>query len=388
MNPSSSTFKFPKKRSLEQLKPYKPGKPAEELQRELGLKKIYKLASNENLFGVSKKALKRGKKELKKVNFYPEGKAPKLRKTLSEILNVPEERLIFGNGTNELLHLVVETFCSPGDEVVYPFPSFVVYKIAPKLIPVEEKQVPLREDFSYDLEALIEAVSPKTKVIFLANPNNPTGKMVPYEELTQFLRKLRKKTENYEEPPVVVLDEAYYEFASVDPTYPQSLHPDFVEEFINQMPIVITRSLSKVYALAGIRIGYAVAHEALIEQMEKIRQPFNVNRLAQVMAEAALMDETFIERTVKKTVESKKFLYRALEEIGISYIRSWTNFVLIKVGEKNEDLDVFDRLLKKGLIVRPGSGLGFPGYIRVTVAPIPVMKKFVSALQEVLENRH
>lgn len=358
------------KKSLSDLKPYPPGKPVEELKRELGLRKIYKMASNENFLGASKKAINAIKKELKKIHFYPEGGAPLLKRALSEKLSVKETQLILGNGTNEIIHILGETILSPGDKVVYAWPSFIVYRIISKITEAEAVEVPLK-NFAHDLDSMAKEVDRKTKLVFVCNPNNPTGTIVTKNQLAEFLEKVKDKNSD----TIVALDEAYFEYVQ-SPDYPDGLK--FLREGYN---VFVLRTFSKAYGLAGVRIGYGIGNEKLIQEMEKVRQPFNTNRLAQAAALAALKDTKHVEKTVKKTLKGKAYLYQALERMNVQFIESETNFILVKVGKAKE---VFEKLLKKGVIVRPMDGYGLPEWIRVTVGSESANKTFIRELEKIL----
>ncbi len=355
---------------IEHLVPYPPGKPIEELAREVNIKKesIIKLASNENPLGPSPMAVEAIKKRLKDLNRYPDGSAFYLKRKLSNKLGRPTDQIIIGNGSNELIELVVRTFLLPGEEVIQPFPTFLVYEKIVKGSGGQITSVPLK-GFDIDLEAVTKSISPKTKIIFLNNPNNPTGQAIKKDQLKDFLNSIPKDI-------IVVLDEAYIEFA-------QSADIANGAEMLEYHSLILVmRTFSKIYGLAGLRIGYGFGSKLLIDYMERVRQPFNVNLLAQEGALAALDDEEFIKKTISIIENGKKYLYKELKKIGLEYIPSVTNFFLIKVPSGARK--VYELLLKKGVIVRSMEAYGLPEYIRITVGLKEENEKFISALKEVL----
>jgi histidinol-phosphate aminotransferase len=278
------------KPSLGQVKNYQPGKPIEELEREFGIRNAIKMASNENALGPSPKAVIAVRRALKNIHRYPDGGCFYLRKKLTEFLGVSAGELMFGNGSDELLVFAVRALVGPGDEVIIADPTFLIYEIATQVEGGKAVKVPMK-DFQYDLDGIRNSITPRTKLIFIANPDNPVGTYVGREKLLKFLKAVPKEI-------VVVLDEAYYEFASGQADYPDSL--EFFKLFPN---LLITRTFSKAYGLSGLRVGYAVADEKLINTLNKVREPFNVNLLAQVAAVAALDDKAHLKRTLE-TVKS------------------------------------------------------------------------------------
>lgn len=353
---------------IEKLVPYDPGKPIEELQREMGLKRVIKLASNENSLGPSPRALEAIKKAIPGIYRYPDGSCYYLKKKAAQKLGVSTKNLLFGNGSNELIELLMRTYLCPGDKVIYGEPSFVVYRLISLAMNVRGVGVPLK-NFIHDLPAMARAVDEDTKMIFVNNPNNPTGTMVNHEEVLRFLDDI---------PPnvIVVFDEAYIEFVENE-DFPQ-LIPLVLEE---KRPLVLMRTFSKIYGLAGLRIGYGIAPSQIVDHMNRVRQPFNVNLLAQVAATAALDDQDHVARTRQMVQEGKRYLYSELARLRIEYVPSETNFFLIKVGEGE---NVFHALLKKGVIVRSMAGYGLPQYIRITVGTHEENAIFLEALREVL----
>lgn len=359
--------------SILNVKNYIPGKPIEEVRRELGLEEVIKLASNENCFGPSPKAVKAVRKALNDINRYPDSSAFYLRKKTAKFLGVGEDTLIFGNGSDEIIGLAVRTFVRAGDEVIIAKPTFLIYEIVSQLQDASIKQVPLTKDFRYDLKAMKEAVTPRTKIIFIANPDNPAGTYVTKRELDEFFRDLRGDI-------IVFLDEAYFEFANHGfKDYPNGI------DYLDRPGVVVSRSFSKVYGLAGLRIGYGISNPEVIKYMERAREPFNVNLLAQAGAIAALDDKAFLKKTLSHVKKERDFLYSALDKMGLSYVPSATNFTIVDV--KRDCKEVFKGLLKQGVIVRDMKAWGFDTFIRVTVGTHAEDVKFIGALKKVLAGQ-
>jgi len=355
------------RKSILNVKAYQPGKPIEEVKRELGLKEVIKLASNENPLGPSPKAVSAIKKYLNNLNRYPEGGCFYLRQALSKRLKVRQEQLIFGNGSDELIVLALRAFVNEGDEVVVANPTFLIYEIASKIQGAKIKTVPTRY-FKYDLKAMKRAITKDTKLLFIANPDNPNGTYVTKYELEAFLNGL-------DESVLVFIDEAYFDFV-VERDYPNGL------DYISGGNVIVTRSFSKSYGLAGLRVGYGVSSPEIIKYMESVREPFNVNSIAQVGALAALKDKKFLSKTKKLTQVGRKFLYKEFKKLGLRYIPSVTNFVLFEVGRNAQS--VARSLLKKGIIVRDMAPWGLDTFIRVTVGKEKENKRFVRELKGVL----
>jgi len=347
--------------------PYQPGKPIEEVKREMGLKEVIKLASNENPLGPSPKAVSAIRKALSKINRYPEGSCFYLRQALSKKLKVKPANLIFGNGSDEIIDIIIKTFSSPGDQILTSEATFLEYKIIARQNGRGVRTVPLR-DFRYDLAALKAGVTPKTRIIFIANPNNPTGTYVNTQEVAGLLSGLPENI-------VVVFDEAYLEFVEKK-DFPRSL--DYVKSGKN---VVILRTFSKIYGLAGLRIGYAIANEECISYLECSRQPFNVNSLAQAGAAAALDDRLFLWRTKRLVARGPEYLYRKLKRHGFRFVLSEANFILIDCGREADG--VFQDFLRHGVIVRSMTAYGLPTWIRVTVGRRLENARFIRALRTV-----
>ena len=321
------------------IKPYIPGKPVEELERELGIKEAIKLASNENPLGPSPMAVEAVREILLGLNRYPDGGGYYLKEALAERLGVKEECLILGNGSNELIDIAVRTFMTSEDEAVMATPSFVVYPMAVQSIGAKAVQVPLI-DYRHDLKGMAKAITDKTKIVFVANPNNPTGTINFAEEFAEFMKQVP-------EGVLVVVDEAYYEYVT-DERYPNTL------EYLQQgREILILRTFSKAYGLAGLRIGYGITQPEIALEMNKLREPFNTNTPAQVAAKAALQDEEHLKRSVQVNMEGKEFLYREFERLGLSYVPTEANFIYVKGLENPDAPQLYQKLLKRGVIVRP-----------------------------------
>jgi histidinol-phosphate aminotransferase len=355
---------------ISSLVPYPPGKPIEELERELGIKGSIKLASNENPFGPSKKALEAISKALQGLNRYPDGSCYYLKNKLSAHLNVPPEMIIPGNGSNEIIELLVRTFLSRGDEVLMAYPCFAVYPIVVQAAGGTAVKVPLK-GLTFDLEAMARRITKKTRLVFIDNPNNPTGTMVSAGELRKFMDSVPDGT-------IVCIDEAYYEFAK-SPDFPDSL--EYVRE---GRAAVVLRTFSKTHGLAGIRIGYGIAHPDIIDYMNRVRQPFNVNTLAQVAAIAALEDTEHLKRSRENNASGLKFLFGELKKLNYECVPTEANFFLVKVGGGKA---VYEALLAKGVIVRSMQGFGLGEYIRVTVGLPEENRRFIEAFREVVSQK-
>ncbi|NLK00376.1 MAG: histidinol-phosphate transaminase [Clostridia bacterium] len=350
------------------IKPYVPGKPIEEAERELGIKGIIKLASNENPLGPSPKALKALKENLHKIFMYPDGSCYYLKRDLAEKLGIEEENILIGNGADETIKLAAEAYLNPGEEVIIPSPSFSEYEFAAKLMGGKCVFSPLK-DFRLDLDDMAEKINDKTKIIYLCNPNNPTGTIFHRDELETFLNKVHPGV-------LVIVDEAYYEYV-VHESYPQTL--DFISQYPN---LLILRTFSKIYGLAGVRVGYALGSGDLIDDINRVREPFNVNMLAQAAAKAALKDKDHVIKSKEINEEGKKFLYRQLDEIGLAYWPTEANFIWVDL--KRNCRDVFEKMMSKGVIIRTGDIFGHDSFIRITIGDQEQNEKLVRVLKEVL----
>lgn len=352
------------------IKAYQPGKPIEEVKREMGLKKVIKLASNENPLGPSIKAVEAIKKYASKVNLYPDGGGYYLRKALAKKLGLEEEKILLGNGSDEIVSLITRIFLQKDEEAIMGDPSFLMYKIDTQLSQGKILSVPLN-NFKLDLTAMAKVVSFKTKLIFISNPNNPTGTIVEDKEVKSFLRNLPTHI-------ITVFDEAYFEYVE-DHNYPQTTN------LLNgKKNVIILRTFSKIYGLAGLRIGYGIARPEIIEMLNRARPPFNVNSLAQVAALASLEDGNQVRQSKKLVSEGKKFLYSYLERLKLSYVPTQANFILIRIGKKAPDVE--KKLLQKGIIVRGMKAYNLTEYIRLTIGTRQQNKEFIRTLGEILPS--
>jgi histidinol-phosphate aminotransferase len=350
------------------LKPYVPGKPVSETERELGISGCVKLASNENPLGPSPKAVAAIQAALPSLHDYPDGGAFYLKKKLADFLKVEENQLLFGNGTNELLEMIIRTCMRPEDNIVYVQSSFIVYKLASMAMGAEIREVPLKQ-MRYDLPAVLEVMDDKTKLIFIANPNNPTGTYITRDELDVFLAAV---------PPqvLVVMDEAYFEYVDAE-DYPNGL--DYLKTHKN---ILVTRTFSKCYGLAGLRIGYAVGDSEIIDYLNRGRQPFNVNTLAQVGAMAALDDVEHLTRTRELNRSEMGRVTPQIEAMGCAVTPSQANFILVDF--KREVGAVFEAMLRLGVIVRPMAGYGLVTSARITMGTVEQNDKLLEVMAKVL----
>jgi histidinol-phosphate aminotransferase len=357
---------------ISNIKPYVPGKPVAELERELGIKDSIKLASNENPLGPSPMALKAISDALSAsnrsngLNRYPDGSGYYLKKALSEKLSVSEEEIVLGNGSNELIDIAVRTFLQPHDEAVMARPSFVVYPMSVQATGGRALEIPLI-NYVHDLDAMAAAVSSGTKIIFIANPNNPTGTINKRQEFDRLMEQLP-------EGILVVVDEAYCEYVT-DRDYADSMR-----YFREGRDILVLRTFSKIYGLAGLRIGYGIARKGIIEEMNKLRPPFNTNSIAQEAALWALRDEDHIRSAREINEKGKMYLYKELDSLGLKYIPTEANFIYIPL-ERDSNI-LYNSLLKQGIIVRPMGPRG----IRLTIGLPEENRRFIDALKKALSQ--
>jgi len=348
---------------------YVPGKSIEEVQKEFGPKRWMKLASNENLLGPSQKAQAAIRNELPNIHLYPEGPCTILRKALAKKLAIPEEMIVISNGADNLILMIANAFVNEGDEVVMADPTFSVYTNVTQIMGGKPIKIKLK-DFTHDLEAMFKKVNRKTKLVFICNPNNPTGTTVSFESFNYFLSKLSKRV-------IVVLDEAYGDFVE------DAFSPNGLDYLKAENPVMILRTFSKVYGLAGLRIGYALGKEDLIRCLYQVRDPFPVHRLAQVAAVAALNDEGHVIQSIQFIDEGRRYLYKELDKMGLFYVPSQANFIFIDFKKNSEE--VFQSFLREGIIVRPGKVWGYPTFARVTVGRMEDNQKFIKALRKILK---
>jgi histidinol-phosphate aminotransferase len=350
---------------LKGLVAYEPGKPIEEVARELGLDpgEIVKLASNENPLGPSPKAVAAMQAALAHAEIYPDGGGYKLRNAIAQKFGLEMGNVVLGNGSNEIIEFVGHAFLKPGDEVVTAEHAFVVYKLMATLFGATTVEVP-DPGFKHDLDAMAAAITPRTKEVFIANPNNPTGTLCTQEEIDRFMAKVPEHV-------IVIFDEAYYEFLDVPL---DTLR--YVREGRN---VVVMRTFSKIQGLAGLRIGYGLAPKHLADVLQKTRQPFNANALAQAGALAGLQDGEHMEKTRALNREGLAFLQNTFAGLGLEYTPSYGNFVLVKVGDGDA---LFHYAMKKGVIIRAMRAYKLPEYVRVSVGTMPQNEKFVRVLKE------
>ncbi|HXG30766.1 MAG TPA: histidinol-phosphate transaminase [Thermodesulfobacteriota bacterium] len=353
---------------VKDLTPYVPGKPIEELERELGIRDAIKIASNENPIGPSPLALRAVSEALSKINRYPDGDAFYLKHKLAERLGVRPENLIFGNGSNEVIEIVVRTFMKPGDEAVMGEFAFIVFPIVTQAVGGKAIISPM-PCLTHDLRDMLSRITPRTRAVFIANPNNPTGTMVKRDELEWFL-------ERVPEDIIVLVDEAYFDYVD-DPDYPNSLDYHNIGK-----SIVTVRTFSKIYGLAGLRLGFGVSSEEIISYMNRVREPFNVNSLAQVGALAALDDREHVRMSKEINGKGLRYLTEELKRIDLPFAPSFTNFILVDLG--SDPIPVYNALLREGVIVRPVGGYGLKTHLRVTVGLPEENERFIRAIRRVL----
>jgi len=355
------------RKNILNITPYKAGKPIEETKRQFGLREVIKLASNENPIGAAPRAVEAMKRNLRGVNRYPDSQGFYLKKKLAKSLNLEPANIVLGNGSDELIDVIIKTFVEDDENIVTADVTFLEYEIISRVLNRRVIKVPLRY-FKYDLESIKEKIDKKTKVVFIANPNNPTGTYVTKYEIEDFIR-------DFPEDVLLVLDEAYDSFIDVD-DFPNTT------KYIKNKSVVVLKTFSKAYGLAGLRIGYAIANSTLASYMERVRQPFNVNSIAQAAAIAAVDDKKFLRRSRKLILEGKDYLYDSLAKLGIAYVPSVANFILIDV--ERDSMDVFREMLKFGVIVRDMKQYGLKTFIRVTIGTKKENERFIKVLKKVL----
>jgi histidinol-phosphate aminotransferase len=356
---------------LRNAKPYLPGKPIQEVQRELGIKRVVKLASNESFLGPSPKALAALKKTAKNVWVYPEGASPLLRREAAADAGVKEDQVLVGNGSDEIIRLLCETLAGPGDEVVCSRYGFIRFKQQSEMMGAKVVEVPMKSDLRHDLPAMAKRVSGKTKMVFVATPNNPTGTYNTRAEVSALLRSLPKDC-------LLILDEAYYHYATGLKDYPESVR-EFLPKHKN---LIVLRTFSKAYGLAGLRIGLGIANAELVSWIDRIRMPFNVNLPAQAAARAALKDKAFLRRCVRETAKNRTELAEALEFMGLRCVPSTANFLCVESPIPGAEL--FRELLQQGVIVRPLDEYGLDHHVRISVGSASQNRFLLLALKKIL----
>jgi len=352
--------------------PYQPGKPIAELAREMGIEEssIVKLASNENPRGIGPRTRAAIEAAIPEIARYPDGNGFELKAALSRRYHVDPSSIVLGNGSNDVLELAALAFLGPGRAAVYSQHAFAVYPLATQARGARGIMVPAR-DYGHDLEAMAKAIDDETFVVWVANPNNPTGTLARSAELEAFLRRVPERV-------LVVLDEAYNEYLPADQ------RADTVKWLKRHPNLVLTRTFSKAYGLAGLRVGYALAHASVADVMNRVRQPFNVNSLALVAATAALDDMEFVARSYAENLQGMRQIEEGAHKLGLDFIPSFGNFITLRVGKAAE---VYKRLLKRGVIVRPvGGGYGLPEHLRITIGTAPENEKFLAALAASLKD--
>ncbi|MDR3196056.1 MAG: histidinol-phosphate transaminase [Endomicrobium sp.] len=366
------------RKACDGFKPYVAGKSIGEIKREYNLKEVVKLASNENPLGASKKVLKTLRDNFDKVFFYPDSNSFDLKKSLSKRYRLPTGNIFTAAGGDEIIELIAKLFFNPEDEIVISKYSFIRYAMAVQLMGSKPVVVPMNEEFKYDLQALAKACNKNTKAIFVTNPNNPTGTYNAKKEFSAFLKDL--PLNKFGVKPIVILDEAYFEYASLEKDYPDGL--DYLKDNLN---LIVFRTFSKIHGLAGLRVAYGFASEKIVEYIERIRPPFNVNLLAQAAASAAITDKAQVARSQKLVAKEKLYLYKEFEKLGVKYVKSAANFILFKsfpLAGKN----AFAKLLKEGVIVRAVDEYELPDWVRVTVGLHKENKLFIAKLKKIWKS--
>jgi histidinol-phosphate aminotransferase len=359
---------------VRELQPYQPGKPIEELQREYGLQRVIKLASNENPLGPSPRAVAAIQQGLPELARYPDGNGFILKQALSEKFGVALNQITLGNGSNDILELVARTFVQPGQEVIFSQHAFAVYPIATQAVGGKAIIVPAK-DWGNDLAGMLKAINGNTRVIFIANPNNPTGTWIDSKALTQFLDKVPERV-------IVVLDEAYFEYA-MHPAMQADAYPDGMRLLTQYPNLIVSRTFSKAYGLAGLRVGYAMSQPAIADLLNRVRQPFNVNSLALLAATAALHDQSHLDNSTQLNASGMRQCSDAFRQMGLVSIPSLGNFISVDMGKPAQA--VYLELLKRGVIVRPVANYEMPNHLRITIGTEQENTMFLTVLREVLD---
>jgi histidinol-phosphate aminotransferase len=357
---------------LKTLPVYQPGRPVEEVARELGIPadSIIKIASNENPFGPSPLAIAAMQKAIAGVNLYPDGNAFYLKQKLAAKLGVETSNLILGNGSNEIIEFVAHALLAPGDDIVVSQFCFAIYPIVAKMMGANVVTVPAK-NYGHDLPTMLRAITPKTKIIFVANPNNPTGTLAPREEVVQFVN-------DVPDDVLLVMDEAYIEFLD------DAVDLVSLIRLGTRKNLILMRTFSKIYGLAGLRIGYGIGNSEFISALEKVRQPFNVNLLAQTAALAALDDDEHVRKTRMNNFAGMEFFNRAFRELKLEFVPSHANFILVRVGDGQK---VFEAMQKLGVIARPMGGYQLPEWIRISIGTPQENERCLDALKSALDKK-
>jgi histidinol-phosphate aminotransferase len=356
---------------INDLPDYVAGRTVEEIKRKYGLASVYKLASNENLFGPAASVKETLKESIDSINYYPDSDTYEIRSAIAGKFNISKDNIIMGDGTDQVIEMICDCFIDRQDNIVTGDPNFLIYEKSALISGGSAKKISLLPDFSQDIQSIIKAVDSNTKAIFIASPHNPSGTIISKKEFEFLLRSTARNI-------LIVMDEAYYEYM------PPQKQLDTVSYISDNPNLIVLRTFSKIYGLAGLRIGYGIADSEIITGLNKIRLPFNVSSVAQKAACAALADEGYILKIRDIISGEKDKFYLAFKDAGIEYVESFANFILVKTGEKSGA--IVEELLKNGFIVRPGVNLGLPGYIRVTMAIPEIDDKFLQIFMEIYKK--
>jgi len=354
---------------VKNIRSYKPGKPIEEVVRELGIKEeIIKLSSNENPLGPSPKAVQSIKEKIKDINIYPDNNCFYLKKKLGEKFNIQPDNITVGSGSVELIELIFKAYVNPGDEVIMSDPSFIMYRIACQIFGGKRIAIPLK-NYAHDIETMTKAINEKTKIIILDNPINPTGTIITKDKFNYFVEKVPENV-------ILVVDEAYREYIENE-NYPNAI--DYLKKHEN---IIILHTFSKIYGLAGLRVGYGFSSTDIIAALMKVSLPFNVNRISQIAATAALNDDEFVRKSYESNEAGKKFLYKELEQLNLQYTPTYGNFILVNL--EREAKGVFQAAQKRGVILRTILEYGLPNSLRITIGTPQQNKKLIEVLKTII----
>lgn len=348
---------------------YVAGKPISEVKRELGLEEVIKLASNENPLGCSPKVKEILAQMVEETALYPDASSYELKNILAARLKVKPEQIFCGAGSDSLIRVLCNTLLNPGDESIMAEVTFPRYEASTKLMGAKAVKIKMKDN-GLDLEAMVNAITDKTKVIWFCNPNNPTGNIFTKQDFEKVMDRIPENV-------IIVMDEAYIEYVT------DSNFPDSIELLKTHPNMIILRTFSKAYGLAALRCGYGIAHEDLVQYVNRVVNPFDVNLYVQKAAVAALEDEKFLNRVYETNKEERDNLYKEFDNMGLSYIKTHANFIMVNLGQ--DDKPVFDKLLRKGIIIRPGFLLGMPGWLRITIGTREQNNKLIEALKEVLK---
>lgn len=356
---------------VEKISPYVPGKSIEAVKKEYNVTEVHRLASNENPLGPSEKAKQAMAEAAVQAHLYPDTSALSLRERLADLYGVTADEILTGNGADNVISLVVSAYVNEGDEVVYGTPTFPAYRSSTLLMGGVPVEVPLTEDFTYDLEAIQASITPKTKLVFICNPNNPTGTIVDKEALEKFIQEVPSHV-------LVILDEAYIEYVT-DEAYKTGI--DFYKE---GYPVLTIRTFSKFYSLAGLRIGYALGSKEVLDPILRLREPFALNRIAIAAAVASVGDVAFARRHLKMNADEKEYMTSELEKLGFTVYPSKTNFLFVDI--KRNGIELFEQLMKRGIIIRPCAAWGLDEYVRISIGLREQNEKLIEALNEIVAS--